>query len=46
MQFDLSFVYVTVQVIFLEGIFSIDNAAVLDAMVSVLSKEKGVLSGF
>jgi tellurite resistance protein TerC len=42
MQFDLSFLYVIVQVIFLEGIFSIDNAAVLGAMVSVLSKDKMV----
>jgi tellurite resistance protein TerC len=45
MQFDLSFLYIIVQVIFLEGILSIDNAAVLGAMVSVLPKEKGVLSG-
>ncbi len=36
MQFDLSFVYIIIQVIFLEGILSIDNAAVLGAMVSVL----------
>jgi tellurite resistance protein TerC len=36
MQFDLSFVYIIVQVIFLEGILSIDNAAVLGALVSVL----------
>ena len=36
MQFDLSFIYIIVQVIFLEGILSIDNAAVLGAMVSVL----------
>jgi tellurite resistance protein TerC len=42
MQFDLGFVYIIVQVIFLEGILSIDNAAVLGAMVSVLPKEKGV----
>jgi len=42
MQFDMSFVYIIVQVIFLEGILSIDNAAVLGAMVSVLPKEKGV----
>jgi tellurite resistance protein TerC len=42
MQFDLSFVYVIVQVIFLEGILSIDNAAVLGAMVSVLPKDKMV----
>ena len=38
----MSFVYIIVQVIFLEGILSIDNAAVLGAMVSVLPKEKGV----
>jgi tellurite resistance protein TerC len=42
MQFDLGFLYIIVQVIFLEGILSIDNAAVLGAMVSVLPKEKGV----
>ncbi len=36
MQFDLNFLYIIVQVIFLEGILSIDNAAVLGAMVSVL----------
>src|SRR5512143_3246388 len=42
MQFDLGFLYVIVQVIFLEGILSIDNAAVLGAMVSVLPKEKMV----
>ena len=42
MQFDMSFVYIIVQVISLEGILSIDNAAVLGAMVSVLPKEKGV----
>ena len=39
MQFDLNFIYIIVQVIFLEGILSIDNAAVLGAMVSVLPKE-------
>jgi tellurite resistance protein TerC len=39
-QFDLSFFYIIIQVIFLEGILSIDNAAVLGALVSVLpSKE-------
>ncbi len=37
MTFDLSSVYIIVQVIFLEGILSIDNAAVLGAMVSHLS---------
>jgi tellurite resistance protein TerC len=35
-HFDLNVIYVIVQVIFLEGILSIDNAAVLGAMVSVL----------
>jgi tellurite resistance protein TerC len=35
-QFDLNVIYIIVQVIFLEGILSIDNAAVLGAMVSVL----------
>jgi tellurite resistance protein TerC len=39
MQFDMSFFYIIVQVIFLEGILSIDNAAVLGAMVSVLPKQ-------
>ena len=42
MQFDLSFIYIIVQVIFLEGILSIDNAAVLGALVSVLPKEQMV----
>ena len=42
MHFDLNFVYIIVQVIFLEGILSIDNAAVLGAMVSVLPKAEGV----
>ena len=41
-QYDLSFFYIIVQVIFLEGILSIDNAAVLGALVSVLPKEKVV----
>jgi tellurite resistance protein TerC len=36
MHFDLNVFYIIVQVIFLEGILSIDNAAVLGAMVSVL----------
>ncbi len=36
MQSDLNFIYIIVQVIFLEGILSIDNAAVLGALVSVL----------
>ncbi len=39
MQFDLNFTYIIIQVIFLEGILSIDNAAVLGAMVSVLPKQ-------
>ena len=42
MQFDLNFVYIILQVIFLEGILSIDNAAVLGAMVSVLPKKEMV----
>ena len=42
MQYDLSFFYIIVQVIFLEGILSIDNAAVLGALVSVLPKEEMV----
>lgn len=40
MQFDLSFVYIIIQVIFLEGILSIDNAAVLGAMVSILPQKE------
>lgn len=39
---DLSFLYVIIQIIFLEGILSIDNAAVLGAMVSVLPKDQMV----
>ena len=42
MQLDLSFVTIVVQLIFLEGILSIDNAAVLGAMVSVLPDDKPV----
>jgi tellurite resistance protein TerC len=42
MDFNLSFVYIILQVIFLEGILSIDNAAVLGAMVSVLPKSEMV----
>jgi tellurite resistance protein TerC len=42
MQFDLSFVYIIIQVIFLEGILSIDNAAVLGAMVSILPQKETV----
>jgi tellurite resistance protein TerC len=41
-QFDLSFFYIIVQVIFLEGILSIDNAAVLGALVSVLPAKEMV----
>lgn len=39
---DASWIYVIVQVIFLEGILSIDNAAVLGAMVSSLPVEEAV----
>ena len=39
MLFDMKFIYIIIQVIFLEGILSIDNAAVLGAMVSVLPKK-------
>ena len=51
MHFDPSFVYVILQVIFLEGILSIDNAAVLGAMVSVLPRDTAIpwprpLAGF
>ncbi len=42
MQFDLSLLYIIVQVIFLEGILSIDNAAVLGALVSVLPPKEMV----
>jgi len=42
MQLDLSAVYIIIQVIFLEGILSIDNAAVLGALVSVLPAKEGV----
>lgn len=42
MSFDLSFLYIIIQIIFLEGILSIDNAAVLGAMVSVLPKREMV----
>ncbi len=42
MKFDLSFVYIIIQVIFLEGILSIDNAAVLGAMVSELPQKEKV----
>jgi tellurite resistance protein TerC len=39
---DFSFIAVIVQLIFLEGILSIDNAAILGAMVSVLPKEQPI----
>jgi tellurite resistance protein TerC len=39
MHFNLNLIYILIQVIFLEGILSIDNAAVLGAMVSVLPKQ-------
>ena len=42
MLFDLNFFYIIVQVIFLEGILSIDNAAVLGAMVSVLPEKEEI----
>lgn len=42
MQFDLSLFYIVIQVIFLEGILSIDNAAVLGALVSVLPPKEMV----
>ncbi len=42
MPVDLGFLYVIVMVIFLEGILSIDNAAVLGAMVSVLPEKEMV----
>jgi tellurite resistance protein TerC len=42
METNLNFVYVIIQVIFLEGILSIDNAAVLGAMVSVLPTQEMV----
>jgi len=40
--FDFYFIYVIVMVIFLEGILSIDNAAVLGAMVSILPTKEMV----
>jgi hypothetical protein len=48
MPFDLGFLYIVVQVILLEGILSIDNAAVLGAMVSVnprstISSKRGII---
>ena len=42
MQFNLSVLLIILQLIFLEGILSIDNAAVLGAMVSVLPDDKSV----
>ncbi len=42
MQVDLNFFYIIIQVIFLEGILSIDNAAVLGALVSVLPQKEMV----
>ena len=39
MSIDLTLLYILVQVIFLEGILSIDNAAVLGAMVSALPQK-------
>jgi len=47
MNLHLNLVYILIQVIFLEGILSIDNAAVLGAMVSVLpSKDMVPWPGF
>jgi tellurite resistance protein TerC len=40
--FDLNFIYIIIMVFFLEGILSIDNAAVLGAMVSVLPEKDRV----
>jgi tellurite resistance protein TerC len=42
MHLDLNLIYILIQVIFLEGILSIDNAAVLGAMVSVLPRQEMV----
>ena len=42
MNLDLSLLTIIIQLIFLEGILSIDNAAVLGAMVSVLPDDKPV----
>lgn len=42
MMFDLALIYVLVMVVFLEGILSIDNAAVLGAMVSALPRNEVV----
>lgn len=40
MPFDINYIYIILQVIFLEGILSIDNAAVLGAMVCALPKNQ------
>ncbi len=40
LTFDFQFVYVVLLVIYLEGVLSIDNAAVLGAMVSVLPQQE------
>ena len=42
MQFNLSVLFIILQLVFLEGILSIDNAAVLGAMVSVLPDNKSI----
>lgn len=42
MQFDLQLLYVVLLVIYLEGVLSIDNAAVLGAMVSALPQQDGI----
>lgn len=42
LRFDLAFVTIVLQLIFLEGILSIDNAAVLGAMVAPLPENKPV----
>lgn len=42
MNFDPAVLYIIIQLILLEGILSIDNAAVLGAMVSVLPNDKPV----
>lgn len=39
---DFSFIVIVLQLIFLEGILSIDNAAILGAMVSVLPKDQPI----
>jgi len=42
MNFDLGVLLIVVQLIYLEGILSIDNAAVLGAMVSGLPRDEGI----